>query len=369
MKERKCNAISFFSGGGGLDLGAEAAGFVTRLCIDNDRASCQTLKQNRNVSRGGGKKFLSEANIYNQDITKLTPSDILKGADLNESEVDLIYGGPPCQAFSVFGRRKGMEDPRGPLLLEFVEAIHDIRPQVFVLENVPGLKTISAGQVYKDLVELLKKKTNGGKYNVQPFILNVRDFGVPQVRERIIIIGSRKKIEIPPPLPTHGSSAGLTVFKDKLIPYNTVEDAFRHLPKIGSLPNHTGREHSDDVRDRYDKLKFGERDSVTRINRLDPRKPSYTIIVGSEHGGGKGHVHPYEPRELTPRESARIQTFPDDWEFIGTRRETIRQVGNAVPPIFAAQLFRHIQKNIFKDSNAPAVEELFHILGQQHLRF
>jgi DNA (cytosine-5)-methyltransferase 1 len=124
----------------------------------------------------------------------------------------------------------------------------------------------------------------------------------------------------------------------------------------GVLYNHVGREHSDRIVERYSSLKFGERDPKTRINKLDPKRPSYTIIVGSDKGGGKGHVHPFSPREVTPRESARLQTFPDWWEFYGKGRHVIRQVGNAVPPLFAAQLAAHIKQEMFNVKNNTTVD-------------
>jgi DNA (cytosine-5)-methyltransferase 1 len=131
------------------------------------------------------------------------------------------------------------------------------------------------------------------------------------------------------------------------------------MPEPGGslkLFNHIGREHSERIITRYKGLKFGERDTATRINKLDPNRPSYTIIVGSDKGGGKGHVHPYSPREVTPRESARLQTFPDWWEFSGTGRHVIRQVGNAVPPLFAAQMAAHLKENIFSIKNKTNVD-------------
>lgn len=371
MSNRTYNAISLFSGGGGLDLGAEAAGFTTRFCIDNDKASCETLEANRNLPRGGGMRFLAKANIFYRDIAHVAPKEILDGANIKPSELDLLHGGPPCQAFSIFGRRKGMEDPRGKLLLDFVKIVHDLQPKLFLLENVPGLKTIGGGQIYANLVNMLEKETNGGKYNVRPFMLNVRNYGVPQNRERMIIIGSRIGGELTEPPQTHGPRSSLPACIGSVVPYNTVGDALKGLPLInsGKVPNHVGRNHSKNVQSRYFSLAHGERDPKTRINKLDPRKPSFTIIVGSEHGGGKGHVHPYEPREVTPRESARIQTFPDNWEFIGSKRNVIRQVGNAVPPIFAAQLCVHILKTVFEEKDTPSIKDLFVLLGQKHLKY
>jgi DNA (cytosine-5)-methyltransferase 1 len=109
------------------------------------------------------------------------------------------------------------------------------------------------------------------------------------------------------------------------------------------------------------------KDSKTRINKLNPNKPSFTIVVGSDKGGGKGHVHPFEPREVTPRESARIQTFPDWWEFYGTGRHIIRQVGNAVPPIFAAMLASHIANEIFNEKNVLNFDQIAKKLEMDYL--
>jgi DNA (cytosine-5)-methyltransferase 1 len=191
---------------------------------------------------------------------------------------------------------------------------------------------------------------------------NVADYGIPQFRSRVIIIGYRKGHKLPLMPSTHASPEGL--FNSHL-PYNTVKNVLRNMPNPGessSLFNHVGREHSQRIIDRYRALQFGERDSSTRINKLHPNRPSYTIIVGSDKGGGKGHVHPYQPREVTPRESARIQTFPDWWEFYGNGRHVIRQVGNAVPPLFAAQLAFYIKKEIFSLPQKIKFEEIVNLL-------
>lgn len=115
-------------------------------------------------------------------------------------------------------------------------------------------------------------------------------------------------------------------------------------------------------------MAFGERDSKTRINRLDPNKPSYTIVVGSDKGGGKGHVHPYQPREVTPRESARMQTFPDYWKFTGPSRHQIRQVGNAVPPLFGGVIASELLRYGFGEDDAPDYNKLINILGLDYLQ-
>jgi DNA (cytosine-5)-methyltransferase 1 len=152
--------------------------------------------------------------------------------------------------------------------------------------------------------------------------------------------------------------------------YRTVKEILKNLsePEFTTLPNHKGRIHSQRIIERYAALEFGQRDSKTRINKLHPDRPSFTIVVGSDAGGGKGHIHPYAPRELTPRESARIQTFPDFWEFSGTSRHPIRQIGNAVPPLFSALIASHIRQYIFNDSTRLTYESAINYLGLDYLK-
>jgi len=277
----------------------------------------------------------------------------------------LLAGGPPCQALSEFGRRKGVDDPRGKLFYEYLRILSEVQPHAFIFENVFGLLTIHNGETFKELCELLESPGNGVTYQLSVFRLNAAHYGVPQSRDRVFIIGSRsgKKLSAIPPIcaPASGESA------HKLPQCRSVGNAFQGLPPLGNdLPNHTSRVHSERIIQRYCGLEFGERDPKTRINRLHPEKPSFTIIVGSDKGGGKGHVHPFEPREVSPRESARIQTFPDWWAFSGTSRHPIRQVGNAVPPLMAAMIGREIMSGFFGGAKR-SLKEILSLLGQEHL--
>lgn len=364
----KLYAISLFSGAGGFDLGIEAAGFTTKLCTDIDLHSCETLELNRDKLKAGGKfRFLSEATVVQKNIKEYPTEEILKDAKLKKGEVALVYGGAPCQSFSVFGQRKGMDDPRGTLLWDYLRVIREIEPTCFIFENVAGLLSIDNGKVFRDFLEELKKDSEGQpKYKVAYYLLDAASFGVPQYRSRVIVFGTTDK-EVSCPVKTHAISA-----EDEgvLMPAVTVEDAIGNLPEPAKikLPNHIGRVHGENIIQRYTALKYGERDSKTRINRLNPDKPSYTIVVGSDKGGGKGHVHPHTPREVTPRESARLQSFPDYWEFTGTSRHPIRQVGNAVPPIFAAVLGAHLLKEAFGVKDTPDYKEIIERLGLDYLK-
>lgn len=349
-------ALSLFSGGGGLDLGFSASGFKVGCSSDIDPFSCQTLLIN-----SGKMPFYSHAHSIAADITKVTAEDLLSESGLEKGNIDLVIGGPPCQAFSVFGRRKGLDDPRGNLVWEYERIIREVMPRAFVFENVAGLKSIHDGKLYDDILEEL---TMDGAYTVSAHHYQIAEFGIPQFRDRVFFIGARNGVKVPQMKPTHGE--GLLGLK----PYRTVKEALRLLPVPGyggQVANHTGRKHSKRIIDRYQSLQFGERDHKTRINKLHPERPSFTIIVGSDKGGGKGHVHPYDPREVTPRESARMQTFPDWWEFHGTGRHVIRQVGNAVPPLFAALLAEHIRVHVFGAQRKRDYGELIEILGLDYL--
>lgn len=358
-------AISLFSGAGGLDLGVEAAGFVTRLCTDIDDFSCKTLALNKDRHHGD---FLQRASIVQRNIKEYTTEEMLRDAGISKDQVDLVYGGPPCQAFSVFGKRQGINDPRGTLLWDYIRVIREIQPRSFIFENVAGLLTIDEGKVFEMLKAELETNEAGEKqYTLSYSLYNTASYGIPQYRQRVIIYGIREGYAIPIPQETHYTQPDSPV--SGLLPPVTVATAFKGLPDAPSqcVPNHVGRAHGSAVIERYSKMGYGERDSKTRINRLDPNKPSYTIVVGSDKGGGKGHVHPFLPREVTPRESARIQTFPDFWEFTGTSRHPIRQVGNAVPPLFAGVIASNLLRYGFGEADAPNYAELVHRLGLSYL--
>ncbi|HNU61727.1 MAG TPA: DNA cytosine methyltransferase [Methanofastidiosum sp.] len=357
----KIRTLSLFTGGGGLDLGFSAAGFSIDLAIELDPYSCKTLEINENK-----KDFYNKTKVLNKDIKKVTTKEIKKeiGLENNSDKIDLIIGGPPCQAFSVFGKRCGLDDPRGNLIWDYLRIVKELKPAVFIFENVAGLKTIHNGELY---IKLIEELSCDGLYTVSDHNYEVANYGIPQFRNRIFFIGVKDGRRIPPMIQTHGEDGSLF----ELSPYVTVGKVLRNLPEPGNqsnLHNHKGRLHSNRIIDRYKNLKYGERDSKTRINKLNPNRPSYTIIVGSDKGGGKGHVHPYTPREVTPRESARLQTFPDWWEFYGNGRHVIRQVGNAVPPLFAGLLAAHVKKHVFHEKQIPSYDDLINTLGLDFLK-
>lgn len=359
------NIVSLFTGGGGLDLGLEAAGFHSLVASDIDGHSCNSLNSNKETSQKKGKPFLRHASILQADVTEISGHDLLEKCGKQQGEIDLLAGGPPCQAFSVFGKRQSRNDPRGMLIYHYLRILGEVKPKAFVFENVFGIMSAEGGAVFDEIKKQLAEPTEGLTYNISVFRLNASDFGVPQFRDRVFIIGyqgAKKRISIDP---LFGETTGL--FPNKLS-WRTVRDGLRDLPAMGAPDwhNHQGRKHSQRIIDRYAAMTAGERDARTRINRLNLERPSFAIIVGSDAGGGKGHIHPTEPREVTPRESARMQCFPDWWWFSGTSRHPIRQIGNAVPTLLGHAVGSSIMRDIFH-TNPRSLREAVELLDQEHL--
>ena len=211
--EEKPKIISLFSGAGGLDLGFEAAGFSIAVAVEIDPSCCDTLKVNR-----------PNLCIINKSIIDVTSDEIMKAANLKPLEAALVIGGPPCQSFSLAGLRKGLDDERGKLLFEFVRVVRETLPMGFVLENVKGLTNWDSGKALKLLVDELSKpiEYNGITYTytiAPPKVLNAVDYGVPQYRERLILVGNRKGLPFEYPSPIDPNER------------KTVRDAICNLPE------------------------------------------------------------------------------------------------------------------------------------------
>lgn len=319
----KFNCISLFSGGGGLDLGAHFAGYKSLLVSDIIPQYTATIKHN-----------LPHVNVYNDDAMELTPQKIrdMSGID---GDVDLIIAGPPCQAFSIIGKRQSLNDPRGQLTIKYFELVSGLRPKAFVFENVPGLLTVNKGADFENLKNYILETTG---YRLFIKTLNAVNFGVPQFRERLFIVGFRPDINADifqfPTAPTGRYAAALP---------EKVPSKFA-LENVVGLPNQDIRVHTPAVRERFDAVPQGGRDRGSYSDRLKADAPSGTVLIGSSAGGARPHIHPFEPRVLTVREAARLQSFPDWYEFCGSRTEQYRQVGNAVPPLMAFEVLSAIKK-------------------------
>ena len=252
-----------------------------------------------------------------------------------KGDVDLIIAGPPCQAFSIMGKRQSLDDPRGRLTIKYFELISGLRPKVFMFENVPGLMTVNHGEDFHNLLEFIENETGYQLYRTK---LNASDFGIPQERERIFIVGFRPDISCESfSFPTSATGPLHDQLPDKMPSKYALES-------VEGLPNQVIRVHTDAVRKRFEAVPQGGRDRGSYSDRLRPDMPSGTVMIGSSAGGARPFIHPYEPRALTVRETARLQSFPDWYVFSGSRTEQYRQVGNAVPPLLAYEILSAIKR-------------------------
>jgi DNA (cytosine-5)-methyltransferase 1 len=340
-------AISLFSGAGGLDLGVEGAGYEIRAAVEHERDACMTLRAN----------FPSTA-VLEGDIRTLETAEILNAADVDPGEADLLVGGPPCTPFSKSGywleyKRKGL-DPEASLLDHYLRVLSEARPKAFILENVFGLAYRNHNAPW--LALLLETFERLG-YGVNHRVLLAADYGVPQRRQRLFIIGSldgaptfpqathsgphetRKDWDTSLPLHvTAGDIIGELADRDDLAePEERVEGKYGHLlPEIPPGDNYLffteKRGHPRPI--------FGWRKRYwSFLLKLDPSQPSPTIQA--QPGPYVGPFH-WQNRRLRVPEVKRLQTFPDEHEIVGSRRSAQVQLGNAVPPYLAEQIAREI---------------------------
>lgn len=328
-------AVSFFSGAGGFDIGFSYAGFENIISIESNEVFCNTLRANN------PNKIVIGPPQYSGDISKREElAKILTKHGITENFPGVFHGGPPCQSFSIaanqrfskddgnFKRRGFNDEEKGTLIFDYIWFIKKFRPVAFLIENVAGiLECDTDGRIKKALNSLV----DDGYMVADPMILNAANYGVPQNRMRWIVAGTRnnKKIVLPEP-------------SDTVTPCGSV-----FLRPIDNVKNHITREHTAESIGRYMKLPYGRRDKLGRVDRLDPRLPSKTVIAGGTKGGGRSHLHPFAPRTLSVRECARLQTFPDNYIFTGSNARQFTQVGNAVPPLLAYKLAMAIKKSVF----------------------
>ena len=331
--------VSFFSGAGGLDIGFECAGFRTVANVEIVPMFCETLRRN-------GHKNVIGPPFAGGDMSK--PGEVIRELEklgIMKNFPGVFHGGPPCQSFSIAAnqrfnkagenfKRTGFHHTRlGNLLFCYIEVILHFRPEVFLIENVEGLLTIDGGVQASRACGMLRE---AGYDVAEPRVINAADYGVPQKRLRALIIGSRiGHFEFPSALRKQ-MPAGCALKRS-----------------VDGLPNHITREHAAESISRYMILSYGKRDKLGRVDRLDPFKPSKTIIAGGTGGGGRSHLHPFIPRTMSVRECARLQTFPDSYVFTGSVARQFTQCGNAVPPVLAYEMACAICKSIYaKCANA-----------------
>ena len=327
------NYIDLFSGAGGMSLGFDQAGFNNIFSVDIEPSFCETYKTN-----------FPKHNLIQKDISKLSNEEIK--SLIGNQIIDVIIGGPPCQGFSMAGNigRKFIDDSRNQLFREFARIVEIVQPSYFVMENVARLFTHNKGETKKEIIELFKKMN----YNVDCKVVNTADFGIPQVRNRVLFIGNRISNNIIFPTKT----------VDKPI---SIKEAIDKLPKLKSgekskIPNHISMKHSEQM---LEKMKYvsdgGNRNEIPELIRPksgDVRK--YIRYKSTEPavcvtGDMRKIFHYSQNRALTVRELATLQTFPLDFIFKGSTISQQQQVGNSVPPILAKEIALTIKKMMKND--------------------
>ncbi|MFH7026290.1 MAG: DNA cytosine methyltransferase [Heteroscytonema crispum UTEX LB 1556] len=396
-------AIDLFAGAGGFGLGFKMAGFSVPVSLEIDSWACDTLRYNHPemlVIQGDIRDFNTSRSVIN----------------ICPDKPDVIIGGPPCQGFSISGpATKDSKDPRNSLFNNFAQWIGFLEPKAFVMENVKGLLSRKSAEG-KKIIDIIKTTFTELGYFVEVWLLNAAEYGVPQIRERIFVVGNKMGKELGPPRKTHSldllgkNSTQLSVFDYvDLLPAISLWDAISDLPPLEAregqeeqaftveaqnkyqywirnnsqmLYNHVAMEHSDRLIERFKHIKWGESSSdapkehkarrrngngdLSQVNydqnnrRLHPYKPSHTITASFY----ANFIHPFGHRNLTSREGARIQSFPDTYRFMGKKtvvshkllqREKrfdekflcqYNQVGNAVPPILAKSIALHLKEKL-----------------------
>ncbi len=334
--------VDLFSGAGGFQIGFEREGFEIVLSTDLDEDCEKVHKKNRpNVP------FLK------MDIHDLS-SEILDKFVGKDTNIDVLIGGPPCQGFSTIGKRISSDpekrtafDPRNTLFREYIRILNYLKPKFFVMENVQGLLTRDKGRIFEEVKDTFKR--TGYEFNYA--ILNAADYGVPQIRNRVFFYGNRVGVKMEPPIAScDGTDAR---------PYRTVNETIGDLANIpdNSEINHVALKHGEKNIRRYALIPEGgrlpedqlspelyRRNFGNTFKRLHRDKPSLTMVPG--HNAFP--IHPWLNRSLTVREAARIQTFPDEYIFMGPRQKQCMQVGNAVPPIMAQCWAKYIKEELNK---------------------
>lgn len=359
MIDRALTVIDLFCGAGGLSEGFRQAG-------------CHVLAGQDYNDIAGATFALThpEATFIGGPIQNVTAQALLEAAGKKRGEIDVIVGGPPCQGYSVYNHQRGENDPRAGLFREYLRIVEGIQPRWLVMENVTGITSISGGRIVDEIIEGM----NGLGYRVDMRVLKAEEYGVPQERRRVFFIATKTDAEITFPTPTHGPG---------LLPFVTVWDAISDLPPVGNGQKEAPSRHTHKPKNSYQALLRGAvtalynhepgrlspinearmrhippggswRDipldllpeGMKRAKRSDhtkrygrPRKTdlSCTVLTKCDvHWGA--YIHPEQDRAFTVREAARLQSFPDFFNFQGNRTEQYVQVGNAVPPILGRKV-------------------------------
>lgn len=362
--------VDLFSGAGGLSYG-----------FANDK-NFNIIAANEILQDMAKSYELNHQNtkMYNKDIKNFGINDLKKDFGIVKNDIDLIIGGPPCQTYSTLGKRN-IDDDRSNLFLEYYRILKELNPKVFIFENVKGLLSMQKGRLFNEIVKLFKSLG----YKVSYEVLNSADYGVPQIRERVILVGTKLNHNFIYPNPTHSND--ISIF-DNLRPYLTIKNAISDLPFMKS--GDEGFEYRSQANNNF-QIKMRENapkrimdhkapknnEKLVKIMELLPdggtpndlpeelrptsgygntycrlwwNKPSTTITRNLSTPSSSRCIHPKAPRPLTTREGARLQCFPDDYKFYGSRSSKNLQIGNAVPTFLSIALKNSIKEHFNKMS-------------------
>ena len=366
--------IDLFAGAGGLSLGFEAAGFDIAAAVEIDPIHCATHEFN----------FPYCPSIC-RSVIDICGSDIRQEAGIGTKDIAIVFGGAPCQGFSMIGKRV-LADPRNALVHHFVRLVLELKPAYFVFENVKGL---TIGRQRQVLVEMVEAFDRGGYHLHLPYrVLNAADYGIPQERHRLFLLGAREDWALPSYPDAHKKRV-------------TVADAIGDLPEVGQLPQlmvHDWAEvplgtpsayasklrgidkdpedfsyqrifdqsiltsslrttHTVKSRQRFAATPFGKTELVSRFHKLDPDSTCSTLRSGTGNDQGAftapRPIHPYTPRCITNREAARLHSYPDWFRFHVTKWHGFRQIGNSVPPLLARAVASQIMIALGGTPNVP----------------
>lgn len=372
------NAVDLFSGAGGMSCGFEQAGF--RILAGNDlmAAAGDSFK----LAHPG-------AEFYLRPIERVSGKELLLNLGIAPGALDCLIGGPPCQAFSVYNHKRSMDDGRSQLFRHYVRLVSELRPKTLVMENVTGMLSLDGGLALRQAINSLSSLG----YKVEHRVLKAEEFGVPQERRRVFLVGVSPEVEFDWPPPTHGKGKK---------PFVTVEEAISDLPIIENGGGREGSPYTSAPKSDFQKQmrtantglsnhvapKLGEvnlqrlrhipqggswrdipfdllpegmkrakrSDHTKRYGRLHPKGLASTILTKCDiHWGA--YIHPYQDRGISVREAARFQSFPDSFRFTGSKTDQFVQVGNAVPPLLARAVALQIIKSLRQAVHQPSLFE------------
>ncbi|MBS3030619.1 MAG: DNA cytosine methyltransferase [Dolichospermum sp. DET50] len=384
MAKNRPIAVDLFAGAGGMTLGFEQAGFDILASVEIDPIHCAIHKFN-----------FPFWTILCKSVEDITGKEIRNSSQIHNQEIDVVFGGPPCQGFSLMGKRS-FDDPRNSLVFHFIRLVLELKPKFFLMENVKG---ITVGKHKEFIGEIINKfENNGYKINHDYQVLNAANYGVPQNRERLFLLGCRQDVELP-------NYPEKMTFPNQKAP--TVWEALQDLPAIESYPelsqqdwvfaefgdpsnyakklrnltteknnysyerqyNHTlltsslRTNHSPESMERFASTPHGKIEKISRFHKLDPDGLCNTLRAGTASNKGAftspRPIHPFIPRCITVREAARLHSYPDWFRFHPTKWHGFRQIGNSVPPLLAQAVAEEIIKSLgIEPSQTKCVKEL-----------